>query len=215
MKFLLRVVAAIAVLIFCFASGYLSSSLNLFSGILGSGQVNLNIVTVLERVQAMSQLTTTRFTFSNIVEGSVEMPPVLATLYGQGLAMVAVGYVDAGIDLGDLTAENIRWSDNILTIHLPPPTLQDCFFDESDSYVVSRSTGLFARPLPNLETRARQLAIEKFRQEALNMNILEEARTRAEITVGELVNSLVAEGVTVQITSAPGDPEAPFPESCG
>lgn len=213
MRLLVRVAGALAVLVLVFALGFFASMTN-FGGLFGSGQVNLNVVTVLERVQAMSQLTTTRYTFSNIVEGSVDMPPILAGLYGQGLTLIAVGHIDAGVDLSQIGEDDIRQADGVVSIRLPPARLQNCFFDESASYVASRSTGVFARPLANLETTARRLALAKFRDDAVERGILDEARTRAEIVIGDLVNALVAEGVTVLITSAPPDTDAPLPSSC-
>ena len=56
-------------------------------------------------------------------------------------------------------AESIVYDEltRIMTITLPAPELQSCFLDESQSYVVRRSTGFFADPMDNLEDELRLL----------------------------------------------------------
>src|SRR5690606_38453771 len=51
-----------------------------------------------ERVQALSALTTTRYNYANIVTGQTQVPGLLDRLYGESLVMVAVVHIDAGID---------------------------------------------------------------------------------------------------------------------
>ncbi len=168
-----------------------------------------------ERLQALSQLTTTRFNYSHIVTSEVEMPGILSGLYGQGLAYVAVGHINAGIDVSQISAEDIVYDEerNLLTVMLPAPTLQDCFLDEAQSYVVTRSTGLFAQPSIALESSARRFAIQQYRDMALEDGILEEARTQSIQVMEEFLASVVGDAVLV-VEVEPIDPNAPLPATC-
>jgi hypothetical protein len=174
---------------------------------------------ILERVQGMSQLTTTRYNFSNIVTTERELPPVLRALYGDRLVVVMVGHINAGIDLGVLTENDITLTENTLTIRLPPPALQECFINEQESYVVSRDTGLFASPAPTLDQEARRFAVRVFREMALEENILPDASQQAadiiEAAVSLLLDALETEqAFTVQIVPASPDPDTPLPLTC-
>ncbi len=168
---------------------------------------------VLERIQALSQLTTTRYNYSSIITSERELPPILAGLYGDSLVLVAVGHVVAGVDLSQLDAEDVRVNGNVIDVVLPPPTLFDCFLNESQSYIVERSTGLFAAPAPELDAGARRFAVQQFRNSALNEGILEAAQQQAEQVIVELFQLSLPEA-TVNITPTAPDPEAPFPTSC-
>src|SRR4051812_38354366 len=61
----------------------------------GPSPVIVQGTTVLEKVQNLSQLTTTRFNYSSIVTSQRDLPSILAGLYGDKLVMVAVGHVNA------------------------------------------------------------------------------------------------------------------------
>lgn len=215
-KAIVRVFTLLFVLVFCFALGYLSSSFNLFGNLFGSlfGPPRVNIVTVLQQIEGMSQLTTTRFTFSNEITFERDMPAVIRALYGETVIFDIVGHVDAGIDLSTLTEDNFVHDGNTLTIRLPPPSLQDCFFDENQSQIRSRSAGLLSSQMTSIDIRARQQLVDIIRDNALENGILDEAQTRTEIVLGELVNSLVPIGTTVRIVPAPADQVASLPATC-
>jgi len=174
--------------------------------------VIVQATTVLEKVQAMSQLTTTRFNYSSLVTSQRELPGILAGLYGDKLVMVAVGHVTAGIDLRQLTAESVTRQGDTMTIRLPPPQLLDCFLDEQASYVVSRDTGLFARPAPNLDVSARRYAVGQFRDMALHDDIFAQVQTNAQVAITNFVSGLGVRQVNVLTT--PRDPDSPLPDSC-
>jgi hypothetical protein len=178
----------------------------------GQSPVTVQATTVLEKVQSMSQLTTTRFNYSSLVTSERELPGILAGLYGDRLVMVAVGHVTAGIDLRQLTAESVTRQGDTMTIRLPPPQLLDCFLDEQASYVVSRDTGLFARPAPNLDVSARRYAIGQFRDMALHDDIFAQVQINAQAAITNFVSGLGVKQVNVLTT--PRDPNSPLPDSC-
>jgi hypothetical protein len=176
----------------------------------GPAPVTVNTTTVLDRIEALSELMTTRFNYSSLVTSERDMPEILRGLYGDRMVMVAVGHVNAGIDV-----KNIRVTEgpaNTLVVTLPPPILQDCFLDEKKSYVVSRDTGFFAKPAPNMDQEARRYAVEQFRDMAIKAEIYQEAQQRAKNLIENL---LIDIGVKkVNVVTSPIDPNAPFPASC-
>lgn len=207
--FFVAFLAAFAFLFFLNSTGIV----NLF----GQPSYRNTATVVLQSVQQMSVLTTTRYNYSSMVTSEREMPPLLAGLYGERLVLVAVGHVTAGIDLSQLTNEDITLENGILTLTLPSPTLQDCFLNESASYVAQRDTGLFNRAAPNLDTEARRFAVLQFRDSALEANILAEVTTQAQASLGQFLQALPMDDVSqIVIQVAPADPNVPavLPLTC-
>lgn len=170
---------------------------------------------VLDRVQSLSQLTVTRYNFSNVVHTEREMPYVLSALYRDRLAMVIVGHVNAGIDLSLMTEADIRSDGETLTLRLPAPALQDCFLNERGSYVISRETGLFTSGAPQLDLEARRFAVHEFREAALEDGILERVNEQAQATLTGFLNAFApADGQPIRIVTTPPDPLAAHPASC-
>ena len=178
----------------------------------GTAPINVQGTTVLDRIQSMSQLTSTRFNYSSLITSQRDLPGILGSLYGDRLVMVAVGHVNAGIDLRQMTEDNITRQGDVMTIQLPPPQLLDCFLDEQASYIVSRDTGLFARPAPNLDQAARRFAVGQFRDMALKEDILAQVQNNSKLAIQNFVLGLGAKQVTVVV--AQPDPNAPLPDSC-
>jgi uncharacterized protein DUF4230 len=178
----------------------------------GASPVTIQATTVLESIQQMSELTTTRFNYSSLVTSERELPDVLKGLYGDKLMMVAVGHVNAGIDLRQMTSGSITLESGVMTIRLPAPQLLDCFLNVEASSIVSRETGLFARPANNLDIEAQRYAVRQFREMALKEDILSQVQTNSQIVITNFVKNLGVKEVKV-ITSPP-DPNAQPPDKC-
>jgi hypothetical protein len=171
-------------------------------------------VPTVERVQALSQLTTTRYNYANIITGQTDMPAILSRLYGESLVMVAVVHIDAGIDVSQITEQDIVYDEaaQTVTITLPAPTLQDCFLDEGESYVAQRQTGVFALPSPTLDTTTRRYALAQFRDKAIEDGILNDAAAEAVAVVSEFLGTVSEAQIIVNIE--PATANAPLPETC-
>lgn len=205
---------AVVVLSAAVATGILLLQQQGFLPWLGGDYQNRATV-VLESIQQMSVLTTTRYNFSSVVTTEREMPPVLAALYGERQVLVAVGHVTAGIDLSLMGPEDVTLTNGVLTLHLPPPTLQDCFLNEGASYVLARDTGLFSQSAPQLEGQARQFAIRQFRETAMQEGVLSSVQQQATTALTEFVNLLDIDGVrSINIITTEPDALAPLPLSC-
>lgn len=176
-----------------------------------AAQNTFNATTILDKVQNLSALTTTRYTFSTIVTVQSEMPSLLQALYGQKQVMVAVGYITAGIDMTQAQIQNAAAGDGF-TLMLPAPTLQDCILDEGKTYIAALEQGIFAPSNPTIDQETRRFAVQQLRQSAVDGNILVEAQTQAQVAVGDFLELV---GVpNVQIAFAPASPNTPLPESC-
>ena len=168
---------------------------------------------VLESVQGMGRLTTTRYNYSNVITMVAESR--IAILDRDDLTMVVVGYVDAGIDLTALTEADITISGDTLTIQLPPPELHNCVLNEFESYVVSRDTGLFVSAAPEVDAQVRQYAILQFQHAALEEGIFDEVNLQAQVVIEPFLNMMpLDEDITqIQLLTAPGDLDAPCPDT--
>ena len=176
-----------------------------------NNQPSFSATTILNKVQSLSSLTTTRYSFSTIVTVESDMPDWLKTLYGQKQVMVAVGYITAGVDMTKAKAENAPNGEGI-SLTLPAPTLQDCILDEGKTYIAALDKGIFAPTNPTLDQDTRRFAVQQLRQSAVNGDILTQAQTQAQTAITDFVTLV---GVpNVQVNFQPADPNTPLPESC-
>src|SRR5712691_1013941 len=164
----------------------------------GNVPITIQATTILDRIQSLSDLVTTRYNYSSLVTSQREMPGILNALYGDKLMMVAVGRVNAGIDMSQVTISDITRQGDTMIVKLPPPKLLDCFLDERSSYVVQRDTGFFSKPAPNMDVEARRFAVGQFRDMALKGEILSEVQKHATQVVQELVTGLGVKKVEIQ-----------------
>ncbi|MBI5671004.1 MAG: DUF4230 domain-containing protein [Chloroflexi bacterium] len=189
------------------------------NGIIGGIQnmfnapVLVNIQLALDSIQGMSQLTTVRYNYSSLVTSERDMPDILKLLYGEKQVMVAVGHVNAGIDLSQIGPDDVTQDGDTITVRLPPPQLQDCFVNEQESYIASMETGVFSRSAPELVVEGRRFAVQQFRARALEEGILNDVQAQAHTVIQNFVKSLYPEA-TVSIVTTPPDPNAPLPATC-
>lgn len=183
-------------------------------GLLGIGESTINITLVLEQVQNLAELTTTRYNFSSVVTSERDMPPLLRAIYGDRQLLFAVGYIEAGIDLDELDETDFVITDTTLAVVLPGATLQSCALDENNTYVMERETGIFAPQAANLDSDARRYAIAQFRDQALENGILQEAETEARIVIEQLLLASNPSLQEISIRFAPATANATLPENC-
>jgi hypothetical protein len=184
-------------------------------GLLGiSSEPSINITVVLERVQALAELTTTRYNFSSIVTSERDMPQILQSIYGDRQVLVAVGSIEAGVDLAQLEPASFEFADSTLTVNLPAAALLACALDETKTYVMQRDTGIFAPNAPNLDSDARRFALRQFRDQALESGILGQAETEARAALTGLLLATNPAVERVVIHFALRSPDALLPDSC-
>lgn len=200
-------------------TGYFNlPSVNINLGAPGNIDIPENIyIPTVERIQTLSELTTTQYNYAEVTSGQRNMPAWLSTLYGDSVVMVVVGTVEAGIDVSQITEDDVLYDaeTKILTVTLPAPVLQSCFLDESQSYIVRREIAAFADPMDNLEDTLRHQALTYYRDTALEEGILVDAENDARATLSELLSILVNdETVTINIVFDAPLLEPVLPASC-
>ena len=208
-RILSLILTLIVILAVVFATLYLASQC-ILPGICTSKPA-FNATTLLTKIQSLSSLTTTRYTYSTIITTESDMPDWLKVLYGQKQVLVAVGYITAGIDMKQAQASDVQNGQSV-TLNLPAPTLQDCILDEGKTYIAALDKGIFAPSSPTLDQDTRRFAVQQLRQSAVNGEILTEAQKQAQSALTDFINLV---GVpNVQINFQPADPNAPLPASC-
>jgi hypothetical protein len=130
--------------------------------------------TLLRQVQGLSQLVTVKYVLQKVVDVQD------VKWYGDNrVSLVALGVVKAGINLGNLHEADIQTDGKKITITLPPPAITDAYLDDHGTQILERTTGVLRAFDKDLEQTARAQAVEELRREALDHEILKDARDRA------------------------------------
>ncbi len=152
-------------------------------------------VTIVHKVQRLARLETVQYTVEKVITAESGQAGVLAPLFGDRLLFVAHGVVIAGVDLGQLEADDLWVEDGVLYVRLPQPEVFVATLDNEKSYVYDRETGLLTKGQVDLETVARQAAEQAILQAALEDGILEQAQANAEVFLERLFAQLGYERV--------------------
>ncbi len=204
---------------------FFSSMGEMLAGANTTSEIDISQIRIpeVEPFNELSQLTTMRYNYANIVTISTEMPSVLQALYGNSLALVAVGHIEAGVDMGQLTREDMVYDGETrtLTLNIPAPILTACYLDVQKTYVAEQRTGIFAPNQPRLSDESRRYALLRFRDIATEEGIITDAQAKAESVVqnfaSTLINVQVGEGdpaVNVVVTTKAPLENAPLVETC-
>jgi hypothetical protein len=146
-------------------------------------------VTIINQIRPLARLETIQYTVEKVITAEVGQD-TLAPLFGDRLLFVGHGYVTAGIDLKNISSEDLVVEDGMIKITLPEAEIFDATLDNDKSYVYDRETGLLTHGDINLETTARQAAEDQIRQAAVDDGILVQAQANAETFLQSLLNKL-------------------------
>jgi len=145
---------------------------------------------VVLQVQKLSQLVTVRYRVQRVVGLKEQKQPVGE----ESILLMVEGDVQGGVDLRRVTASDVTTDETgSLTITLPAPVILQAAIDESKTQVWDRHVTWWTpwlAPDPNLEHRARLNAIDDVRKAALDMGILEQARSNAQSALRDLFGAL-------------------------
>lgn len=148
----------------------------------GSGLHEENTATVVQQVQALSDLVTVKYVLEKVE--IVNSPPT-STLgqFVQGenrVLLLAHGIVKAGIDLKQIKPEDVAIVGKKIVLRLPPPQITDAYLDERQTQVIDWEKGFLRDFDKNLETAARQNAVDDISRAARTDGILKDADERAQ-----------------------------------
>jgi hypothetical protein len=157
--------------------------------------------TVVQSIRSLADLTTVEYVEYTVIEKGTDSG-ILAWARGDSLTLLAVARIGAGVDLSAITADSfdVDPATGVVTVRLPSPEIQYIAVDNGATQVIDRTTGLFTKGDPRLETDARQVAETVLLQQAESAGILQEAEENA---VAALTNFLLGLGYTqVEIITA-------------
>lgn len=137
------------------------------------------------QVRAISQLATAQSMMSTVVEA--EKARVGDILY-ERLVLIACGRVKAGIDLSQLSEEDIIVEDDTVTVRLPKAQLQDVYLIDDSTQscttkVYDRTNLILLPETRELEQQAREKALDAIRNTAVESGLLDEADRNARTAI--------------------------------
>ncbi|MDA0266872.1 MAG: DUF4230 domain-containing protein [Cyanobacteria bacterium] len=156
---------------------------------------------VVQQVQGASELTTAIFAMEAVVPSTSSRTIANYEVGKTTLIYVAYGEVRAGVDLSELTPADVRVSGETLKVSLPPPRILDSKIDVSRSNVYDYSRGFLGLGpdrAPELQDQAQEAALQKVIVAACEQGILQEASTRAERVVAQLLTNTGFEAIDVE-----------------
>src|SRR5580658_9055792 len=148
---------------------------------------------LVEKVQALSQLVTVKYSLEKVVEFDD------AKWYGDSrVLLVAHGVVKAGIDLRQLEAGDVQISGKKICLTLPRARITDAYLDEHKTQIVDHTTGLLRVFDKDLEENARREAVEELRLAASQNGILKDAAEKGESQLRILFYQLGFTNISLQ-----------------
>jgi hypothetical protein len=151
---------------------------------------------VVEGIQELDQLATVRWTESVPVTRETGGDILDRLFSGEKVIVIATGKVEAGVDLGDITKDDVSVEGDSVTMDLPQPEILSASLDEEKTRVYDRDfSPLNVRPDDQLVEEARLQAVEKIKVAARENEILDTAENNAEDSVRAFVTTLGFEEV--------------------
>jgi hypothetical protein len=151
---------------------------------------------VVEGIQDLNQLATVRWTESVPITRESGGNALERLFSGEKVLLLATGEVEAGVDLAQLTEDDVRVEGETVTIRLPGPRILSTGLDEEATRVYDRDLSpLNLRPDDALVEEARAGAVAEIERAARENGILEAAEINAEESLRAFVTTLGFEEV--------------------
>ncbi len=158
--------------------------------------------TVVESIQELAELTSIEYVEYTTIEKGKDRG-LLNWAKGDRIYMFAVARIGAGVDLDDLTEDDIEVDGDRIRITLPPAEVLYTELDQEATQVYERDTGILTSGDKDLETEARRAAAVMLTAKALEAGILEDATASAVDTLTTFLTGLGFEDVVVSPAPAP------------
>jgi hypothetical protein len=155
--------------------------------------------TVIQQIQSLSELVTVKYVvekvviYTNAATSTLGQLPNVVNLPGfeeDRVTLLAHGVAKAGVNLSKLKPDDVKVSDQKISITLPSAYVTDVYLDESQTQVLDRRAGLFRSFDKTLEKQARQYAWTEINRAARQGGIEREADERARAQLTLLLKSL-------------------------
>jgi hypothetical protein len=166
---------------------------------------------ILTELREMSDLHAAQAEFEVVIDDEKDVKYMPSVLAGERVQFVAVGTVDAVVDLSTLTADAIVFDpeENSVVVTLPSPTIADPVIDHELSHVMNRDRGLFNRlgglfsDNPTSEAALYDAASQKMADAAAESGLVAMAQDHVEDVLETTITRLGVEDVEVRFESAP------------
>jgi hypothetical protein len=146
---------------------------------------------VVEGIQELDQLATVRWTESVPVTRESGGDILDRLFNGEKVLVIATGEVEAGVNLADISKDDVSVNGETVTIDLPDPEILSASLDEEKTRVYDRDfSPLNVRPNDDLVEEAREQALEKIKDAARENDILDTAEQNAENSIRAFVTTL-------------------------
>jgi hypothetical protein len=157
---------------------------------------------VISSIRDMAELTTVEAVEYTIVEKGTDQG-WLAWARGDSIQLFAVARIGAGVDLSDISVRDalVDTEEGVVELMIPRAEIQYVEVDNEATQILDRSTGLFTRGDPRLETDARQIADEILRESAIEGGLLERAEESARQVLTDFLLSLGYRDVVIEFES--------------
>ena len=182
-------------------------TLNFISNLLRLQPVEPTVATstpVVQQIQNLQELSTTVHTVETVVPASAERKLGDISLATTRLLYIARGEIRAGVDLSELTAEDIVVSERQIEIDLPGAKILDSKIDVNHSRVYDYDRGflnLGPDVAPELQTIAQRKTLARIVNTACNEGILDRANTKAKSAITQLLSNTGERQVIVNTAS--------------
>jgi len=153
---------------------------------------------VISSIRDLANLTTIEVVEYTIVEKGTDAG-WLAWARGDSLQLFAVAKIGAGVDLNSVSVRNMTLGDDgVVEMTVPAAEIQYVAVDNDATHILDRSTGVFSKGDPQLETEARRVAEEVLVAGALEDGLLAEAEANAREVLTDFLLGLGYRDVVVE-----------------
>lgn len=154
---------------------------------------------VITSIRDLARLTTVEAVEYTIVEKGTDRG-WLSWARGDSIQLFAVARIGAGVDLSEVSVRDVSVDpeDGVVELVIPKAEVQYVAVDNEATQILDRSTGIFTRGDPRLETDTRQIADEVLRQSAIDGGLLERAEDNARQVLTDFLLALGYRDVIVE-----------------
>lgn len=166
---------------------------------------------VVHQIQGASELTTAIFAMESVVPASRDRTLGNYVIGKTTLLYIAYGEVRAGVDLSDITIENVEIEGDRLILRLPSPEILDSKIDVTRSRVYDYDRGFLGLgpdAAPQLQEVAQRETLDRIIEVACDQGVLDDANDRAEVALTRLLTTVGYSNLQIETQPAP-------PETCG
>lgn len=145
--------------------------------------------TVVREIQQLSELITVRYSLQKVIGLEEQKIPFGA----ESLLLLVRAEVLAGVDLAQLSERDVMITGTLVQLKLPPPRILRVYVDDKHTRVWDRRKTWWTPWVgfnPELDQKARRIALEDVQAAALEMGILREAETNARRAIERLLTLL-------------------------